>query len=393
MDDTTSTFLTQHPWVENGKFLERTLRNSDSAQALAEVLRSCLGLGNSRRAPSSISAVVDTFCHSLFPMDAPSRFATISILLLGKTTDEVSVADDSTPQRVERSLQSGLSVAYASFTGETPWRSTAWIRSLLAGLDASERRGAAILIRAMIVIAEGLDVDQTGNFPWESLFSNGYKSTLLTDGNAQLSTGYATPEWLKESIAKLSHKCNLIAWQQSVRGPILVGSANSSGFMDPTAAALLSWADAVQYDQRGPISAILWLDEELTENHLKARLLSALLAGAAVPFTLLLALPSTKNVATSKWASYSLDDDMLFDQGDLKLASAPQELSAFDVSPVQETWHIYGGAVSNVLLSLTEPKRTSPLLANGIWAQRIARLTSANKVRWADVSKSTQAGR
>lgn len=377
MDDATLLFLESNPWVENGRFLRRLLQ-APSEDSLVEILGCCAGLRYAIVSPAA-SRTLSGLAKVLEQIEPDDQFVLVATFLLNRTPDEIAVPQDSTPLRVEKSLKSTIGTCYASFSGDAPWRSALWIRLTLAEAPPAERSGFSSILRMLITLAEGIQSPADEDFPWVAFSSSGYSSRGYSGRSLPVSKGYALPDWLQTTLNSLPSNASLVAWQASLHGPIVIGRTKSLGHINTAASALLAWADAVLYDDSGPIAGIIWLRDELTRKELDARWLAGLLVGAMTPITILLVLPKSNSVAQGAWSSLVADDPLQLDESTIGLAGGPHAIDKDSFSPFQETWHVFGGVIDKVLVSLAN-NETAP--GAGVWSRSVPTVEYENTVSW-----------
>ena len=377
MDDATLLFLESNPWVESGRFLRRLLQAA-SEENLIEILSCCAGLRYDAISPA-VSWTLSGVAKILEQIEPNDQFVLVATFLLNRTFDDIAVTQDSTPLRVEKGLKSTIGSCYASFSGDAHWRSAHWVRLTLAEAPPAERVGFSRLLRMLIILAEGIQSPADEDFPWVDFSSTGYNSRGYSGRSLPVSNGYALPDWLQKTLSVLPSNASLVSWQASLHGPIVIGRAKSLGHVNPSASALLAWADAVLYDDAGPIAGIIWLRDELTRSELDARWLAGLLVGAITPITILLVLPKSNSVAQGAWSSLVAEDPIHLDKGAVSLAGGPLAIHKDCFSPFQETWHVFGGVIDKILVSLAK-NETAP--GAGIWSRSVPTVEDENTVSW-----------
>ena len=379
MDSATRTYLASNPWVEDGKYLLRALEDDDPT-SIADVISCVIGMPPGVESDVASESAVD-LSKSLSGLDATERFAIVAMLLLKRSADQVAVAMASTPTRAQKSFASGMQVCYASFSGNRPWRSGAWLRSASAKCPRPGRQSLTRLLIMLIAIAEGLSESKDYEMTWEKFTLGGYSALGFEGESVKLSHGYALPAWMDEVRPALPLGTKLVGWSSSNRGPIIVGHGGPDLRVPPAPSGLLSWADAVFYDAKGPIAGIIWLDDDLDAETFCERITAALISGLVAPFAIVVALPKLPNLSSNNWSSFSMDDTLEFPRETLREAQRLLEDQDAKFSEFQEVWHVYGGILSDVLVAIST---NQPPPKIGIWSRCIPVGRGENSVSWSN---------
>lgn len=380
MDSATRTYLASNPWVEDGKYLLRALEDHEPT-CIADVISCVIGMPPGvESAVASESTVV--LSRSLSGLDATERFAIVAMLLLKRSADQVAVAMGSTPTRAQKSFANGMQICYASFSGNRPWRSGAWLRSAIAKCPRPGRQSLTRLLIMLIGIAEGLSESKDYDMAWEKFALGGYSALGFEGESVKLSHGYALPAWMDEVRPALPLGTKLVGWSSSNRGPMIVGHAGPDLRVPPAPSGLLSWADAVFYDAKGPIAGIIWLDDDLDAETFCERITAALISGLVAPFAIVVALPKSPSLLSNNWSSFSMDDTLEFPHETLREAQRLLEDQDAKFSDFQEVWHVYGGILSEVLVAIST---NQPPPKIGIWSRCIPVGRSEDSVSWSNI--------
>ncbi len=380
MDNATRTYLASNPWVEDGKYLLRALED-DEPTGIADVISCVVDMPPGLESVVVSESTID-LSKLLSGLDANERFAIVAMLLLKRSADQVAVALDSTPTRAQKSFTSGMQVCYASFSGNRPWRSGAWLRSVIAKCPRPGRQSLTKLLNMLIAIAEGISDSMDYEMAWEKFSLGGYSALDFEGESIKQSSGYALPAWMDEVSPALPLGTKLVGWSSSNRGPIIVGHGGPDLRVPPAPSGLLSWADAVFYDAKGPIAGIVWLDDDLDAETFCERMTAALISGLVAPFAIVLALPKMPSLSSNNWSSFSMDDTFEFSRETLHEAQALLDVQDAKFSEFQEVWHVYGGVLSHVLVAISA---NQPPPKIGIWSRSIPVRRSENSVSWSNI--------
>ena len=380
MDSATQTYLASNPWVEDGKYLLRALED-DEPTGIADVI-SCVTSMPPREGSAVTNQTTVDLAKSLSGLDATERFAIVAMLLLKRSADEVAVAMASTPTRAQKSFVSGMQVCYASFSGDRPWRSGAWLRSAIAKCPRPERQSLTTLLIMLIAIAEGLSESIDYDMTWEKFALCGYSALDFQGESVKLSRGYALPAWMDEVRPALPLGTKLVGWSSSNRGPIIVGHGGSDLRVPPAPSGLLTWADAVYYDAKGPIAGIVWLDDDLDAETFGERMMAGLISGLVAPFAIVVALPKMPSLSSNSWSSFSMDETLEFPHETLREAKRLLEAQDAKFSEFQEVWHVYGGVLSDVLVAIST---NQPPPKIGVWSRCFPVDRSKNSVTLSNI--------